>query len=247
MLINQTIARSGYLGPHPVGTEIYAAGPSPWRIVGVVEDTRQGGLDQEPGPEIFISFKQYPAPSGRVPPTSPYFVVRTVMNPVSVVPAIRSVVASADAQASLDRVATMEQIVSNTLVRPRFFTTLLGAFAVVAVSLALTGIYGVLSFMVRQRGREIGIRMSLGATRSAILRLVLGQGMLLAGAGVALGLGASALVTRSLTGLLFGIAPLDLPTYVAVALSFGCVSCLASYIPARHATLVDPVAALRCE
>jgi putative ABC transport system permease protein len=163
------------------------------------------------------------------------------------VPDIRAVLAAFDAQAGLDRIATMEQIVSNTLVRPKFFTTLLGAFAAAAVALALTGIYGVLSFMVRQRRREIGIRMSLGATRGGILALILREGALLAAIGIGVGLAASVLVTRSLTGLLFGITRLDVPTYVAVGLIFMLISCLASYLPARRATRVDPVVALRYE
>ena len=141
----------------------------------------------------------------------------------------------------------MDEIVSDTLVRPKFFATLLGAFAGIAWALAVTGIYGVLAFMVRQRRREIGIRMSLGATRAGILTLVLREGGLLATAGLVLGLAASAVVTRSLNSLLFGLTPLDASTYLGVALSFGLVAALASYVPARRATRVDPVTALRDE
>ena len=246
MLINQTIARSGYLGADPVGTEIYAIGPRPWRIVGIVEDTRQAGLDQEPGPEVFISIPQFAA-AAPVSIVSPIFIVRTAVTPASAVPEIRAVIARYDAHLSLNRVATLEEIVSNTLVRPRFFSTLLGAFAGAAVLLAVTGIYGVLSFMVRQRSREIGIRMSLGATRAGILQLVLRQGALLSTAGITLGLIASLVATRLLSSQLFGVAPFDVPTYLGVALSFGLVSALASYVPARRAAGLDPVIALRDE
>ena len=142
---------------------------------------------------------------------------------------------------------TLEEIVSNTLVRPRFFSTLLGVFAGAAVLLAVTGIYGVLSFMVRQRSREIGIRMSLGATRAGIVQLVLRQGALLSTAGITLGLIASLVATRFLSSQLFGVAPFDVPTYLGVALSFGFVSALASYVPARRAAGLDPVIALRDE
>ena len=247
MLINQSVARSGYLGTHPVGTEVYAIGSMPWRIVGVVEDMRQTGLDQAAGPEVFIPVDQLPRHAPGRSTVSPFFVVRTAVPPTSTVPAIRSLVAGYDAQLGLDRLAAMDEIVSDTLVRPKFFATLLGAFAGIAWALAVTGIYGVLAFMVRQRRREIGIRMSLGATRAGILTLVLREGGLLATAGVVLGLAASAVVTRSLSSLLFGLTPLDASTYLGVALSFGLVATLASYVPARRATRVDPVTALRNE
>lgn len=247
MLINQTVARSGYLGPHPVGREIYAIGPRPWRIVGIVEDVRQTGLDEEAGPEVFVPDSQFPWPAPRRSTTSPFFVVRTGISPAAAVPDIRAVIARYDSHLGLDRVATMEDIVSNTLVRPRFFTTLLGAFAALAVFLALTGIYGVLSYMVRQRSREIGIRMSLGATSTGILALVLREGALLSTAGILLGLAASVVVTRALSSELFGVMPFDGPTYLGVALSFGLVSALASYVPARRATRVDPIIASRCD
>jgi putative ABC transport system permease protein len=246
MLINQTLARSGYLGPHPVGTEIYAMGSRRWQIVGIVEDMRQSGLDQEPGPEVFVAPQQLALPAAGAS-VSPFFIVRTAVNPGSAVPGIRAAIARYDPQLALDRVTTMEDIISNTLVRPKFFTTLLGVFAAVSVVLALTGIYGVLSFMVRQRSREIGIRMSLGATPAAILGLVLREGALLSAAGVVLGLGASMILTRSLSSQLFGVTPLDLSTYLGVAMSFGLVSALASYVPAKRAARVDPLVALRYE
>jgi putative ABC transport system permease protein len=248
MLINQTLARSGYLGPHPVGTEIYAMGSRRWQIVGIVEDMRQSGLDQEPGPEVFVSAQQFalPAAAGGAS-VSPFFIVRTSVNSGSAVSGIRAAIASYDPQLALDRVTTLEEVISNTLMRPKFFTTLLGVFAAVSVLLALTGIYGVLSFMVRQRSREIGIRMSLGATPAVILALVLREGALLSAAGVLLGLGASMILTRFLSSQLFGVTPLDVPTYLGVAMSFGLVSALASYVPAKRATRVDPLVALRYE
>jgi ABC-type antimicrobial peptide transport system permease subunit len=209
-----------------------------------VEDVRQSGLDQEPRPEVLISDSQFPAPKVGRSTMSPFFVVRTGVTPAAAVPDIRAVIARYDSRLGLDRVATMEDIVSNTLVRPKFFTTLLGAFAAFAVFLALTGIYGVLAYMVRQRSREIGIRMSLGATSTGILKFVLSEGALLSTAGVMLGLAASVVVTRSLSNQLFGVTPLDPPTYLGVALTFGLVSALASYLPARRATRIDPVIAI---
>jgi putative ABC transport system permease protein len=208
---------------------------------------RQSGLDQEPGPEVFVPAQQLAVPAALGASVSPFFVVRTAVNPVAAMPGIRAAIAGYDSQLALDRVATMEEIVSNTLVRPKFFTILLGVFAAVSVLLAVTGIYGVLSFMVRQRSREIGIRMSLGATPAGILGLVLREGALLSTAGVAVGLGAAMILTRSLSSQLFGLTSLDLSTYLGVALSFGLVSALASYVPAKRATRVDPLVALRYE
>ncbi|MGH9314580.1 MAG: FtsX-like permease family protein [Vicinamibacterales bacterium] len=127
------------------------------------------------------------------------------------------------------------------------YAILIGIFAALAVALAAIGIYGVLAYSVTQRTREIGIRMALGARRSEVMGLVLGQSLVLTAAGIALGLAAAAVVTRYLDRMLFGLTPLDPATFVAVSLMFGLVATLASYLPARRATKVDPVIALRCE
>jgi ABC-type antimicrobial peptide transport system permease subunit len=139
----------------------------------------------------------------------------------------------------------MEQIVSNTIVRPRFYAVVLGAFAGVAAVLAVIGIYGLLAFSVRRRAQEIGIRMALGAHRSQIVRLVLQQGMMWSLIGIGLGLAGSLATTRYLTSMLFGLSPLDVPTYAAVAVVFAIVSGVACAAPAYRATRVDPVVALR--
>jgi putative ABC transport system permease protein len=141
----------------------------------------------------------------------------------------------------------MDQIVSNSLSRPRLYAVLLGVFAGIAVALAAIGIYGVMAYSVAQRTREIGIRMALGAQRGQVVRLVLRQSIALTTIGTVAGLCAAAAITRYLQGMLFGLTPLDPSTFAAVALLFSAVATVASYVPARHATSVDPLVALRCE
>jgi putative ABC transport system permease protein len=247
LIINRALARSDYLGADPVGKTVYVVGQSPWEVIGVADDIRQSGLDQEPGPQIFIERRQFETLTAARPRLSPYFVVRTDLDAATIVPAIRDIVKQLDRQATLDGVATMEQIVSNTIVKPRFNAVLVGTFAGVAGLLALVGIYGVMAYAVRQRSREIGVRTALGASGGAILLLILRQGWTLASVGIALGLLASMATTRYLTGMLFGLTPLDAPTYITVTIVFAIVSSLASYLPARRATRLDPVLALRHE
>jgi putative ABC transport system permease protein len=141
----------------------------------------------------------------------------------------------------------MQQLASDSISRPRFYAVLLGVFAVVAVTLAAVGLYGVVAYSVTRRTREIGIRMALGAARGDVLSLVLGQTLVLTAAGIALGIGGAAGLTRYLAGMLFGVTPLDPTTFVGVALTFGAVAICAALVPARRATTVDPLVALRYE
>jgi predicted permease len=251
MLINQTLARSGFLGEHPLGRQIYAAGRAPWTVIGIVEDVRQFDLDRDPDPQIFIDARQEPLPnaplSGLGPPQAPYIAVRTMSEPLSVAAGIRGVVKQLEPQATFDNVATMEQLVSNSISRPRLYAVLLGVFAGIAVALAAIGIYGVMAYSVAQRTREIGIRMALGAERADVVSLVFVQSVALTLSGVVLGLAGAAVLTRYLQSLLFGLTPLDPGTFIVVALFFAFVATIASYLPARRATGVDPLVALRCE
>jgi putative ABC transport system permease protein len=141
----------------------------------------------------------------------------------------------------------MDQLVANRISRPRMYAVLLGIFAAVAVALAAIGIYGVLAYSVAQRTREIGVRMALGARRAAVMRLVLGQSLVWTFAGISLGLAGAAVLTRYLDRMLFGLTRLDPATFAAVPVLFGVVAALASYVPARRATRVDPSIALRSE
>jgi len=249
MVINEALAKREFPGQNPIGRFVYAGrDSSPWQIVGVVADIRQFGLDQDPQPQFFADFRQWPD-SDPVFFTflGPYYAVRTAGDPAAIVTRLRDVVRQARADAGVYNVATMGQLVSNSIVRPRLYATLLGTFAAVAVALAAVGLYSVMAFAVTQRTREIGIRMALGAQRSAVMKLVIGQSLVLAAAGVALGLAASAAVTRYLEGMLFGVTPSDPMTFAAVSGLFILVTLAAAYVPARRASLVEPVIALKTE
>jgi putative ABC transport system permease protein len=241
MLINRTLARSGFLGPNPIGTHVIA-GRFLWEVVGIVEDVHQYGLDQDPDPQVFFDTRQLPMSN-----PSPYFALRAESDPIGLVSTIRAVVRKFDPGATVDNVATMEHVVSNSISRPRLQAVLLGVFAGLAGALAIIGTYGVIAYSVAQRTREIGIRMALGATRANVMRLVLRQSVALIGLGLVLGLTSAAAVTRYLQGMLFGLTPLDPTTLIGVALMFGVVATLASGVPGRRATKVDPIVALRWE
>jgi putative ABC transport system permease protein len=147
----------------------------------------------------------------------------------------------------VENVATVSQRMSDSVAQPRFYAVMLGAFAFVALALAAVGLYGVMSYAVSQRTKEIGIRMALGAGRGDVIGLVAGQGMMVTIAGIGVGLAGAFAVTRYLESMLFGVTPFDPPTVGAVTLLLATVAALASYIPARHATRVDPMVALRYE
>ena len=249
LLVNQTLARQAFPNQNPIGQYVYAGrDSSPWQIVGIVADVRQFGLDQDPQPQFFADFRQW----SNTDPVfftilGPYFAIRGGADVQALVPRIRDIVRGLSPDAGLYNVATMEQLVSNSLSRPRMYATLLGIFACVAVVLAAVGIYGVIAYAVAQRTREIGIRMALGAQRTEVVRLVLGQSLTWTGIGIVLGLGGAAAVTRYLEGLLFGLTPLDASTFVVASLTFVSIALIASYVPARRATRIDPVVALRSE
>jgi putative ABC transport system permease protein len=174
-------------------------------------------------------------------------IVRADSDAAALVPAIRAEVFAIDSEQPVQSVRTLESLISSSIRQPRFIATLLCAFAAAALSLAVAGLYGVISYSVAQRTREIGIRVALGACRSDVSRLVVGQGMKLALIGVAVGIIASAMLTRLVSNLLFGVTATDPATYVVTAGLVIVVSVLASYVPARKASRVDPIIALRCE
>ena len=248
LLVNETLARLDFAG-NPVGRTVYVGRDSiPWSIVGVIADVRQLTLDREPRPQYFVDVRQWPEVGlGPVFPVGAYYAVRTAANPTAIIKDLRAIVHQLDAQAALENVSTMEQVVSNSLNRPRLYAVLLGIFAGVAVSLAAAGIYGVMAYSVTQRTREIGIRMALGAERRDVLHLVMGHSAALTIAGLLVGLAVAVATTRYLEGMLFGVTPLDPATFAAVTVMFAGVATLASFIPARRATRVDPLVALRCE
>jgi putative ABC transport system permease protein len=238
------------MGEKPLGTHVYVGGGTdPVEIVGIVEDTRQIGLDKNPVAQVFVDFRQFP-PSpialslGRYPLS---YVVRASDRQSAVITSVRAMVRQVEPEATVDDIATLQQLRSDSISRPRFYAVLLGIFAAVAVTLAAVGIYGVMAYSVTRRTREIGIRMALGAARADVLRLVLGQTLALTALGITLGLAGAAAFTRYLAGLLFGLTPLDPTTFIAVALVFSVVATCAALVPARRATNVDPLIALRYE
>jgi predicted permease len=246
LLINEVLARREFPGANPIGQQIFA-GPdaAPWEIVGVVRDVRQSSLDRDPEPQVFAQVSQWTGTA--VFPLGPYFSARTRSDPMSFVPHVRDIARQLDADAGLFNVATMEQVVANRISRERMYAVLLGVFAGVAGALAAIGIYGVMAYSVAQRTREIGIRTALGARPADVMVLVLGQSTLVTLVGIAAGLAGAALSTRYLQGMLFGLTPLDPSTFVAVSIAFAAIAMLAAYLPARRATKVDPLVALRTE
>jgi putative ABC transport system permease protein len=177
----------------------------------------------------------------------PYYAVRLEGDPGPVVAHARTIARGLDADAGLFNVATMEQLVANRISRPRMYAVLLAVFAGIAAALAVIGIYGVIAYAVTQRTHEIGVRMALGARARDVIRLTVGDSLIRTAIGIALGLGGAAWLTRFLEGMLFGVTPLDLPTFAGVAAAFAALAGVASFLPARRAARVDPLVALRCE
>jgi putative ABC transport system permease protein len=194
---------------------------------------------------VFFEMRQTPAPG--ITARVNYFVVRTDSQLSPVVSTVRSTVRQLDPQMSVDLVAPMQQLVSNSISRPRLYAVLLGVFAAVAVILAAVGLYGVMAYSVTQRTREIGVRMALGAQRGDVMSQVVREGLALTVIGLAIGLIAAAMTMRYVENLLFGLTALDPVTFLAASLLFAGVATFASYVPARRATSVDPLVALRYE
>jgi putative ABC transport system permease protein len=215
------------------------------QIVGVVGDLRDLGLEGEPAPHVYVPLDQVPEDGAGALTNSQYWLLRTTVDPMTLADAVRREIRAVDSNVPASTVRTMEQYLSASVASRRFNLWLLMVFAGVALVLAGTGLYGVISYDVTQRRREIGIRMALGAQPGDVFRLVIGQGMRLAVAGVALGVGAALAMARLITSLLFGVGATDPPTFVGVALLQMLVALIACYVPARRATRLDPIAALR--
>ena len=254
MIVNESLAREAFTG-NPVGqlvrTAFVEAG---WEVIGVIADsTRSRSLADDPVPAFYIPngqmgrFSYMKGPVGSTLWTRVIFAVRAERDPEALVPAINAARREVEPRSAITSLAPLTRIVSNSMAAPRFYAALVGTFAGLALVLAAIGIYGLLAYSVAQRTRDIGVRMALGAQRRGILALVLGQGAMLAGIGMVAGLVGAFAVTRYLSSLLFGITPLDPATFVAVSLVFAGVALFASYMPARRATGVDPLVALRSE
>ncbi len=243
MIINESLAHLFWpeypAGPDPIGQHIlYGTDPQPVEIVGISADIRANGRDQDPRAEVY-------SPCAQRPPQSGTLVVRTNGDPLSFANAVRSQVLTIDPDQPISEISTMDSVIEASEGQLRLMMRLLGTFAGTATLLAVIGLYGVISYSVVQRTKEIGIRRALGARGSNILGLVARQVVGLVVAGVVLGVGGALALTRLLQDLLFQVSPTDVSTFIAVALLFVVVALCASYIPARRAARVDPLAALR--
>jgi putative ABC transport system permease protein len=236
------MARTFWKQQDPVGQRLRFS-ELKWRtIVGVVGDVRHEGLSAQPEPEMYIPYGQIPNVEAR-----PTIVLRTSIEPTSLTSALRKAVSEVDANVPLDRIETMKQVVSVSVGEPRFRTAVFLTFAILALFVASIGLYGVMSYLMSQRTREFGIRIAVGASSGALLRLVLRQAAKLVGIGICLGLVAAILLARSIASLLYGVTPFDTATFLSVPLLVAMVALLASYLPARRVMRVDPVVALRYE
>jgi putative ABC transport system permease protein len=239
-VVNETFARRFLAGENPIGKRINGGGRGWVEIVGMVKDAKFTALHEEPVPEMYATYFQYFTPWMNI-------VVRTASDPKNLAGAIRNEVLAVDRDQPIADIQMMGDRISSSVARPRYNATLLSLFALLALILAAVGIYGVISYSVAQRTHEIGIRIALGAQRRDVLKLVVGQGMLLALIGVATGLGAAFALTRVMSTLLFGVSATDATTFVSITLLLTAVALLACWIPARRATRVDPMVALRYE
>jgi predicted permease len=242
-VINEALAQRAWPGKDPIGKQFHCfTNPDapPEEVIGVVANVKHNGLNEADSMDAYESVAQQPWPYAIV-------AVRTAQNSEALLPAIRSVIAEFDPDLAVYNVQSMEQITADSLGSRRLTLTLVGLFAALALVLATVGIYGVMSYIVSGRTQEIGIRIALGAQRADVFKLIVGQGMALAGAGLVLGLIAAAGLTRFLGSQLFQVKAIDPLTYCGVTVLLGAVALLACYIPARRATRVDPLVALRYE
>ena len=240
-IINQTMAQRFWPNQSALGKRLMRVRQkSAIEIVGIVGDIERYGLDENVQPEIYFPYAQQAR-------WATYFVVRTDTAAGAFRETLQSRLANIDSEVRLSRTSSMDDLITSSLKSPRFNLVLVGIFATTALLLAAVGIYGVMSYLVEQQTREIGIRSALGAKRSHILRLVIGHGVGLAVMGIALGLLASFGLTRFLAGLLYGVAAVDPLTFIGISVLLLVVSVLACYVPARRATKVDPLVALRYE
>jgi putative ABC transport system permease protein len=254
VIINETNARQNWPGENPIGQNILTGGgvaANRCTVIGVVGDIKFGGLDSQTDNEVFYPYTQVPLQVVAPVMGSAAVMVKTTGNPATTMTAARQQVAAIDKDVPISSVLTMEDVVSNSVAPRRFTLLLLAVFAGVALTLAAVGIYGVISYWVAQRTREIGIRMALGAKLSDVFRLVIFQAMSMVLIGLGVGLITAFVMSKFLaskfSGQLFGVRSTDPITFISVALLLATVALIACFIPARRAAKVEPTVALRYE
>jgi predicted permease len=239
-VINQSMASHRFASDDPVGKRISFDGGKAWiTIVGVVGDAREYGLERAVGDEVYLPVDQ----TG----FSGSLLVRTAVDPMSIVPLVRKALHDVDPQLAVDQVETIERLQHESLSSPRITTILLGIFAALALLISASGIAGIMALTVSQRTRELGIRMALGQSKSSVVGMVVRQGLVVSLAGTALGLIGAVALGRLLSSLLYATSPTDISTFTGVSLLFVAVSGLACFLPTRRVTLIDPFTALRQE
>ncbi|HST22681.1 MAG TPA: ABC transporter permease [Blastocatellia bacterium] len=244
-IVNETAARRFFSDEDPIGKRVSLNDENPteedWvTIIGIVKDTKPRALDRESVAEMYMPYDQQPE-------LGMSLMIRTTNKPETMASAVRSELQTLDGNQPVYSIRTLDSVLSESVATPRFRTFLLGAFAAVALILAVVGIYGVMSYSVSQRKHEIGIRMALGAQSTDVLKLVVGQGMALALIGVALGVAGAYGLTRLMSSLLYGVSATDLTTFIVIPVILAGVALGACFVPARRATKVDPMVALRYE
>jgi putative ABC transport system permease protein len=247
VIINQTSARLFFANDEPLGKYITNVGsnqnegdPERWEIVGVSSDIHHNSLSKRSGPELYLPYQQNSWRWGN-------FIVRTSVEPSGLAGSFREQIRAGDPLVALTRIRPLDQLISSTVTQPRFYALLFGLFGVIGLLLTITGIYGVISYTVTQRTKEIGIRRALGAQTSNVMKLIVGEVLILAVIGVALGSGVAFGLTRFMRTLLFDVSPTDPMIFVLLSVLSVVVALLACYLPARRATKVDPIVALRYE
>jgi putative ABC transport system permease protein len=238
VVVNQTLARRLWPNDNPIGKKLWAGRMAAAEVVGVFGDTKNLSLAAEPNPEVFLPFPQFPWPRLNL-------TLRTATEPASLIAAVRRQISTIDPEQPITHPQSLEELLAASQASQRFITVLLGVFSGTALLLTMVGIYGVVAYSVAQRTRELGIRMALGAERGDVLRLVVGQGVILALGGIGIGLAGSFALTRALGSMLYRTSATDPATYLISAVTFGIAALLASYLPARRATRIDPIEALR--
>jgi predicted permease len=247
VVLSEAAVRRHFPGEDPIGKRIdlgLGRGPGKPRaggqVVGIARDVKRQGLAKASAPEIYVPYAQFPVQTMAM-------VLRTDVPPRSIAIAAERALHELDAQLPVARVATLEEVVARSISEPRFYTLLLGAFAGTALFLAALGLFGVMSYAVAQRTRELAVRLALGARQQELRRMVLREALVLGSVGLVLGLGGALLLSRTLTTLLFSVSPSDPATLAVVAALLLLTTMLAGYLPARRATRIDPVVALRAD